>query len=642
MPSITINGQPCDFRPGQTVLQVASDHGIEIPHYCFHEGLSIVASCRICLAEVWAPNPRNDNKLEPIPKLLPTCQITAQDGQAIYTDSPRALANKKAVMEYLLVNHPLDCPVCDQAGECTLQDYSYEHGRGVSRFEETKIKQPKKDVGPNVLLYSDRCIMCTRCVRFTREVTGTNELIVDGRGNKEQIDVFPGKALDNPLASNVIDLCPVGALLDKDFLFQKRVWDLTSTPSIDGLTSSGDNLWIDHADGRIYRLRPRTNLEVNNWWITDEVRYGWKHVHSDDRLTTPLRRKHGALVETEWPRAIREAVTGLQQALDGGKRLATLISPMLPTEEAFLLADAARKFDDRATFGVGPIPFDGEDQVFPPDAAKDHIQSPRAPKTMGEPRPFVLRAEKCPNSRGVKRVLDGAFGGGADFSAFVSRLKNDEIGAVILTGNYPSGWATEELRQALRREGLFVILLDTLNSGLVELSDVVLPSCTWAEKAGSFENADNRMQAFEPAIRPLDFTKPEGQIAIDLAVTLETGSAENAAPAPSLPWVDAPNKDYSGMPRNVTAQPVGMNGDGDIDSVRQVGSATPAGTGRPDVATPAAHPPVPRRVTRMIYTAAQVRHQMAKAHDSLSMMATHVHQPPAAQTRAADMQVVEL
>ncbi len=658
MPKITINGQPCDFTPGQTVLQVASANGIEIPHYCFHEGLSIVASCRICLAEVWAPNPRNDNKLEPIPKLLPTCQITAQDGQAIYTDSPRALANKKAVMEYLLVNHPLDCPVCDQAGECTLQDYSFEHGRGVSRFEEQKIKQPKKDVGPNVLLYSDRCIMCTRCVRFTREVSGTNELIVDGRGNQEQIDVFPGKALDNPLASNVIDLCPVGALLDKDFLFQKRVWDLTSTPSIDGLTSSGDNLWIDHADGQIYRVRPRANLEVNNWWITDEVRYGWKHVHSEDRLTTPMRRQHGALVDTEWPRAVRDTVSGVQKALEGGKRLAMLVSPMLTCEEAFLLSDTARAFDEKAIFGVGPIPIRGEDQVFPPDAAKDHIQSPRAPKTMGEPRPFVLRAEKCPNSRGVKRVLDGLNSGGtgvspvADFDAFVARLKRDDIGAVILTGNYPSAWATDALREALKREGLFVVLLDTLNSSLVEFSDIVMPSSTWAEKAGTFENADGRLQAFEPAIRPIDFTKPEGQIAIDLSVTLRTGSAENAAPLTALPWDSAPNNDYSGSPRNITAQPAMMNGDGEhgdggtgvspVESAREVGGAMPGDFPRPDVAVPVAHPAVPPRTMRQIYRAAQVRRDMAVTHDSLKLFTTHVYQPPASQTRSADMQVVEL
>jgi NADH-quinone oxidoreductase subunit G len=283
MPNITINGKVCEFEPGAVILQVALDNGIEIPHYCYHPGLSIVANCRICLAEVWAPNPRAEGRLEPIPKLLPTCQTTAGEGQVVYTDSPKAIANQRAVMEYLLINHPVDCPVCDQAGECYLQDYSYQYGRGTARYRESKLKQPKKDLGPHVLLYMDRCIMCTRCVRFCREVTGSAEITVDGRGANEQIDVFPGLALDNELSANVIDLCPVGALLDKDFLFQQRVWFLKRAPSIDGLTASGDNIWVDHNKDRVWRIKPRTNIKVNKWWITDELRYGWKFVHDGPR-----------------------------------------------------------------------------------------------------------------------------------------------------------------------------------------------------------------------------------------------------------------------------------------------------------------------------------------------------------------------
>ena len=256
MAELTINGTKYPFTKGQTILQAALDADVEVPHYCYHPGLSVVANCRICLGEVWAPNPRT-GKLEAFPKLVPTCQQAASEGMVVYTDSPKAVANQKAVMEFLLINHPVDCPVCDQAGECHLQDYSYQYGRGQSRFSEAKIKQPKKDIGPNVLLYSDRCIMCTRCVRFTREVTGTNELMVDGRGSTEQIDIFPGMALNNELSGNVVDLCPVGALLDKDFLFQQRVWFLKKTPSIDGITASGDNISVEHNDGVVYRLKPR-------------------------------------------------------------------------------------------------------------------------------------------------------------------------------------------------------------------------------------------------------------------------------------------------------------------------------------------------------------------------------------------------
>jgi NADH-quinone oxidoreductase subunit G len=507
MPKITINGTSCDFTPGQMIIQVANARGLEIPQYCYHDGLSIVASCRICLAEVWQPNPRNNNALEPIPKLVPTCQTACADGMVVYTDSPKAVANQKAVMEYLLINHPLDCPVCDQSGECFLQDYSYQYGRSESRFEETKVKNPKKDLGPHVYLYSDRCIMCTRCVRFTREVTGTSELTVQGRGNKEEIDIFPGIALDNELAANVVDLCPVGALLDKDFLFAQRVWFLKSTPSIDGLTCSGDNLTVDANDGKVYRFKPRTNMSVNKWWISDEIRYSHKHVHSERRLGSPLRRQFGVQVESDWNRAYHEAADGLRAAIASGKRLGVLISPMLSCEDAYLLAKLALAIDPRATLALGPVPSSGKDKTFPPN----------------DPNGYKVYAEKAPNARGVKRVIDALAGQTADFNQFVSALRSGQIGAAIVTGNYPSDWATPDLLNAVRGGGSskpFVVLLDTLSSPMADAADVVLPSSTWLEKAGTFENARNMLQAFEQAIPPIEPSKPEGQIALDMLAVL--------------------------------------------------------------------------------------------------------------------------
>ena len=316
MPAITIDGKTCDYSGEKTILQVALEQDVEIPHYCYHPGLSIVASCRICLAEVASPNPRKDNKVELIPKLVPTCQTPVTDGMIVYTQSPKSIANQKAVMEYLLINHPLDCPVCDQAGECHLQDYSYRYGRSGSRFIEDKIKQPTKDIGPNVKLYADRCIMCSRCVRFTKEVTGTGEIGVFGRGNTEQIDVFPGVPLDNELSANVVDLCPVGALLDKEFLFSQRVWFLHETPSIDGITASGDNISIHHNEGRIHRIKPRTNMQVNRWWISDEIRYGWQFIHREDRLNRPRRMQYGAPIEIDWDKAYSHVHEKLQTITD--------------------------------------------------------------------------------------------------------------------------------------------------------------------------------------------------------------------------------------------------------------------------------------------------------------------------------------
>ena len=491
MPTITINGREIEFEKGKVILQVALDNGIEIPHYCYHDGLSIVANCRICLAEVWAPNPRNDDKLEPIPKLLPTCQTPAGDGQVVYTNSPKSILNQKAVMEYLLINHPVDCPVCDQAGECHLQDYSYQFGRGQARFAEQKIKQPKKDVGPHVLLYSDRCIMCTRCVRFTREVTGTNELIVVGRGATEQIDVFPGMALDNELSANVIDICPVGALLDKDFLFQQRVWFLHKTPSIDGITCSGDNISVEHNNGQVYRLKPRTNLDVNKWWITDEVRYGWKFVHDENRLRLPALRGEDPYDMIEAPvaydAAYEKAVEGFSQA----RGIAALLSPMLSCEDAYLLAKMILEHEPDTMLAVGPVPHDGQDKTFPGG--------------------FTMYAEKAPNARGVKRVLAG-FGKVLDFESFLEQIGN--FNTLLITGNYPSDWVTPDLVSACT--GKFTVVIDTLPTKLAASADVLIPGATWIEKAGTFENVNNRLQAFERAIDPIDYGKSEAQIALDL------------------------------------------------------------------------------------------------------------------------------
>jgi len=500
MPTITIDGKPLEFDGKKMILQVANDHGVDIPHYCYHDGLSIAASCRICLAEVAQPNPRNDNKLELIPKLVPTCQTPAVDGAEVYLKSPKTIANQKAVMEYLLINHPLDCPVCDQAGECYLQDYSFDYGRAESRFEETKIKQPKKDIGPNVLLYSDRCIMCSRCVRFTREVTGTSEIGIFGRGSSEQIDVFPGKPLDNPLSGNVVDLCPVGALLDKDFLMSMRVWNLTKHASIDGITASGDNISIEQSEGRIYRVKPRTNLDVNQWWISDEVRFGFHFVHREDRLRSPMKQAalNAGLEECDWNAAYATVSKGLTSITrdHGTGNLALLVSPMLPSEEAYLLARWVTQLDDNAIIGVGPIPIQGEDQTFPGG--------------------YTVYAEKAPNARGVSRALNAVTDQVLDYENF---LKHAGRRGVILTGNYPSDWATNELSNMLD-VAEFSVIIDTLPNDLHGKADVLLPGATWAEKAGCFENAKGRLQSFEQAIPVIELAKPEGQIAIDMMFTM--------------------------------------------------------------------------------------------------------------------------
>jgi NADH-quinone oxidoreductase subunit G len=474
MPTITIDGKPMEFEQGQLILDVANANGLKIPHYCYHPSLSVVANCRICLAEVWAPNPRNENKLEPIPKLMPTCQTQASDGQVVYTTSPKATANQKAVMEMLLNHHPIDCPTCDQAGECDLQDYAYEYGRGVRRCDTEKITQSKKDIGDNIMLYGDRCIMCTRCVRFTDEITGTSELMIEGRGAKECIDVFPGIGINNELSGNVIDICPVGAMLDKDFMFQQRVWLLNTAPSIDPLTSSGDNIVIEYNNNKVYRVKPRTNLEVNDHWITDEVRYGWKFVHEETRNVEM--NEDAELV----------AADKLQQA----SAIALLVSPMISCEDAWLLGQFVRGLDKNAIVGIGPVPIVGEDKTFKSG--------------------FTMRSEKAPNARGVKRALGEAL----EYDEWKNQLAKADT--VVVTGNYPATWDTPEMSDSQT-----LILIDTLANALTERADVFIPAATWAEKSGTFENYDNKLQLFERAIHPLGDAQAEGQIAMHLQALVE-------------------------------------------------------------------------------------------------------------------------
>jgi NADH-quinone oxidoreductase subunit G len=586
MPTVTINGVECEFTKGEMVIEVANRNDILIPQYCYHAGLSRPAQCRICLATFEAPNPRNDNKLEPMMggKLLPTCATEASEGMVVTIESETAIANQKAVMEFLLINHPLDCPVCDQAGECTLQDFSYQYGRGHSRFTDTKVVSPKKNMGEHIYMYSDRCIMCTRCVRFTEEVSATNELMIDGRGDKSTIDIFPGVGLNNPLASNVIDLCPVGSLLDKDFLFAQRVWFLKKTAGIDPFTSSGDNIWVEHNQGRLYRIKPRTNMDINTWWITDEVRYGWKFVHSDARLKEPMRREHGMMVEASWSRAYGQAIESIIDAKNAGKKTALVVSATLTCEETYSLVKAARMIDDAVELFVGPIPVDGADQEFP---------NPQHNK------PFVQRAEKVPNAKGVERVLESmskGTGGFKEFGTFMRRAS--EYGVVVLTGNFPSAWVTDELVDALNDSKL--VLIDTLDSVLTSKADVVLPSSTFAEKGGSFENADGILQHFDQAIPNQHESKSEGQIGLDLIELAAGGHLEEHAPGFGSLIVD--------------------------DQPGQVPSASDS------VLLPRGE----------LFDAAVIRERMNDEIDGLGVFATDVQMPASVELVESDMEMVEL
>jgi NADH-quinone oxidoreductase subunit G len=486
MPKITVDGHTIDAKQGQMVLQACNDAGMNLPQYCYHPGLSIVASCRICLVEV-----------EGIPKMVPSCQTPVRDGMVVYSKSPKAVANQKQIMEYLLINHPLDCPICDQAGECFLQDYSYQFGRSESRFEEDKAKKPKKDVGQGIYLYSDRCIMCTRCVRFTREVSGEGELYVDGRGYKEEIDIFPGKPINNKLAGNVVDLCPVGALLDKDFLFKQRVWLLKSVPSISPVDSGGENIFLDHNEGIIYRIKPRFNAEINHWWISDDTRYSYKAVHSANRLKQPRRTQYGSQVNTTYGQAIEDAQAGLKEAVTHGPgSLYAVLSPMMACEEAYLLGMYIRSLDPQAVLVIGPIPSTGKNEVF---------RNPANGK-----QTFEIQAEKVPNTNGIRRVITKLGGPSCTWDELAANEKPElkSLKAGWIVGGYLSNWqpATPVLPKG------FKIVQDILASSLADSADVLLPAAAWAEKDGSWENYQNKIQHFSAAITPVEGARREGDV----------------------------------------------------------------------------------------------------------------------------------
>ncbi len=492
MPKITVDGKTIEVRDKQMVLQACLDADIDLPYYCYHPGLSIPASCRICLVEV-----------EGIPKLVPSCQTPVRDGMVVHSQSSKATANRKAVMEYLLTSHPIDCPVCDQAGECFLQDYSFKHGRSIARFEEPKERQPKKDVGENILLYSDRCIYCTRCVRFTREVSGTCELYVNGRGATQEIDVFPGKPVNNKLAGNVVDICPVGALLDKDFLFKQRVWLLKSTPSISPADAGGENIWIDHNEGVIYRIKPRFNADVNQWWINDDTRYSYKFVQDDKRLRHATKLQHGSPTPVGFGNVLDEAAAELKKLADEkAGSLYVMLSPMMACEEAWLLASWIRSLDPQAVLVLGPVPTSGENEKFYNYLTKKQT--------------FEIQAEKVPNAAGIRRVMAMLGGPTATWEEFTAaatpELKALRGGWIV--GGYASNWLPLEMPSVLKKG--YRVVQDVLPNALTEIADVVLPAATWAEKEGCWENYAGRIQTFAAAISPLEGARREGDVYLKL------------------------------------------------------------------------------------------------------------------------------
>lgn len=523
MAKVIVNDIEVDADPKDNCILAARKAGVEIPHYCWHESLSVVASCRMCLVEVGERKP--DGTVVMGPKLVPGCQTPIREGTVIRTDTDKVKTTQAMTLELLLLNHPLDCSICDQAGECYLQDYTYKFGKAHSRLDEPKIQRMDKyHIGEQIALFTDRCVMCTRCVRFTREISGTAELQVVARGSHEEIDVFPEVPCDNKLAGNVVDLCPVGALCSKDFLYKKRVWWLTHSDSVCTGCSTGCSIQVDQSEDKVYRLRPRENPLAQGHFMCDEGRFGFKYIHDDLRLKLPKisasfskapasnlpDRKPSGTADLDfsdpWSEALSIARSKIKEAIknDAGGFVAVL-SPFMSVEEAYLLAGFLKGLDQRIRLVLGPVPVVGADDKYPKDSKG---QSPAQDKVK-----FTIRAEKCPNRLGVEAILRHYEG---QVVTLDNVLHKADATAYYFVGGYIQGWVTEAMDRAIGKPALLIVQ-DIFPSPLSNRADFVLPSASFAERDGTYVNHSGLAQAAHGAIRCPGDARADGRILMELS-----------------------------------------------------------------------------------------------------------------------------
>jgi NADH-quinone oxidoreductase subunit G len=469
MPKLTINGKEVEVPAGTNLIEAARLVGAEIPHYCYHPGLSIAGQCRLCMVDI-----------EKTPRPTIACNTQAAEGMVVNTETDRVKETRRSIMEFHLINHPLDCPVCDQAGECWLQIYYMKHGLYDPRMTDTKVHKPKAvPLGPHVMLDAERCILCSRCVRFCDEITQTGELGIFNRGDHSEIGLFPGLDLDNKYSANVVDICPVGALTDRDFRFQVRVWYLDAVKSVCPGCARGCNIDVHvnrrrphHGEGRrVARLKPRFNAEVNKWWLCDDGRYGYKFVDDGDRIKFPARRDGDTLVELTWD----EAVADLAETLGRHRPedVAIIASPKMSNEDLFAVK---RVLGGRA----------------------GHIGFRVPPATPGDQDDLLIRADKNPNTRGAELLgLD------EDVAGILAAARAGRIKCLWIFHHdlFASAFAEAEVRAAMAAVPL-VIFSGTNANRTTALAHRVLPSAAWVEREGTFTNFEGRVQRFRTALDP--------------------------------------------------------------------------------------------------------------------------------------------
>jgi NADH-quinone oxidoreductase subunit G len=465
--NVTIDGMPLSVPKGTMIIEAAKQAGVLVPHYCYHPSLPSPAVCRMCLVEV-----------EKAPKLLPACVTAVADGQVVHVNSGNAKQARQAVLEFLLINHPLDCPICDQAGECELQDYVFQEGRAGTRYQEyAKRYNPVEDFGEDILYVPNRCILCTRCVRFMEDVADTPVLNVSERGDRAYIGISESQRLDHPWAGNVVDLCPVGSLLSKDFLHKARVWDLDKTASVCPGCTQGCNINIDTRDDVVVRIRPRPNLDVNRHFICDHGRMDYRWMNRGDRIEAPLVQDGGRHVATDWDTALAR----LEQLVRGASGSAVVLASGRASVESLGLV--RRLVDGFTVTAAVRVPLGNEAPLAGiPDLA--------------------LRPERVPNLHGAEllgytRDWDGALRQAA--SAALVLLLDVEL--------------TEAEEAALAGARGAVVVLGTVLGGAPRDAELVLPVTTMAEETGSYVNRDRRLQRYHQARSQPGMARPAWWVA---------------------------------------------------------------------------------------------------------------------------------
>ncbi len=472
MPKFILNDQELEAQPGQTIIQAAMDHGITIPHYCYHPDLAIDGNCRMCLVEV-----------EKMPKLTPSCATVVSEGMVVRSNNERVKEAVRGVMEFLLVNHPVDCPVCDQAGECRLQDYYMVYGLHTSSMPlDLKVRKRKVvDLGAMVVLDQERCVLCSRCIRFCDDVAGTGEMQFFGRGDHVAIGTFEDRPLATPYSGNVVDICPVGALTSRDFRFKARVWFLNNTDSICTGCSTGCNVRVDHRDGNLYRVIPRRNVEVNKSWLCDEGRLSFHQLAQGERIARPLLKgRDGMQAPVKWEDATRAINASLKEiaARDGANSVLGFASSSATNEALYL-------FKRYLAEQIGTTQFEfrlaAEDQTV--SQQEDHLlrRLDKTPNTMGAIK-FGLQSESL---QGVKGAIESARAG---------RLK----AGVILYLKPLVARPDDEEREARIAELVgaleYSVVLTACKAEWQNQASAVLPITQWTEEAGTYTNYQGRVQ----------------------------------------------------------------------------------------------------------------------------------------------------